>query len=346
MKKILNTNHLILLKAAKKLDIKTKILSYDPIKIKYSLNNQTHLITQKSMGINTSPQARKISKNKSLTLQTLALNNLPVPRHATISSPSSYQDIDIPFPQVIKPSTGEKGQYIFLNIKDQITGQKAVDQVLSHYPEVIIETYHQGDDYRFLVLNYKLIGLSKRLSPTITGDGQSTIRKLIETENQRRYQQNKKLGRRILNRMRNWPRLAFNLNLQGLSLQDVLPQDKTITLYKIPNFSTGGSVTAIDPKTIHPSLVKLAETAAKTIGLEICGIDMIIKSSNPSTNSSRANALESPNSLQDLPCECRVIELNSDPGLRLHDWPNKDKPQNTAQKILQSIFNIPTPTNN
>jgi len=321
---ILNTNHLILLEAAKNLDIKTKILSYDPIKIEYTYKNKTHLITQKSFCLNTSQKAKETSKDKSLTSQTLSLANLPTPQHSTISSPHNYQDISIPFPQVIKPSTGEKGKYIFLNIKDKDTGQRAVEKILSNYPEAIIETYHQGDDYRFFCLNFKLIGLSKRLPPTITGNDKSTIRQLIETENQRRFQENQKLGKRMLNRMRNWPRLAFNLNLQGLSLQDTLPQGKTITLYPIPNFSTGGSVTTIDIKSIHPSLVRLAEKVAKTIGLEIIGIDMLIKDLNkPAT-----------------PENATIIEVNSDPGLRLHDWPNHGKPQHVSKKILKSIFNI------
>jgi len=343
---ITNTNHLILLKAAKKLSIKTKILSYDPIKIEYTYKNKTHLITEKSFGINTSLEARKISKDKSLTLQTLALTGLPTPRHATITSPQNYQDCDILFPQVIKPSTGEKGKYIFLNIKDKVAGQKAVDQILENYQEVIIETYHQGNDYRFMCLNFKLIGLARRDPPTITGDGKSTIRQLIETENDRRFKSNEKLGKRMLNRMRNWPRLQFNLNLQGLSLQDTLPQEKTITLYPIPNFSTGGSVTSIDPSTIHPSLTKLAEKVSKTIDLEIIGIDMIIKGPLTQPVANWQMPVNQKTLNKNLSCECRIIEVNSDPGLRLHDWPNKGKPQFVAQKILQSIFNLPISTNN
>ncbi|MEA3355162.1 MAG: hypothetical protein U9Q63_01620, partial [Patescibacteria group bacterium] len=294
------------------------------------------LITQKSFNINTSKKALKISKNKSLTLQTLALANIPTPRHATISSPQNYQDIKIPFPQVIKPLTGEKGQQIFLNIQNQTTGQQAINQVLSHFSTAIIETYHQGDDYRFLCLNYKVIGIAKRTPPTITGNGKFTIKQLIQIENQHRFKVNQKLGRRMLNRMRNWPRLTLNLKLQGLSLKSIPPQGKTITLYPIPNFSTGGSVKAIDSKTIHPSIIKLAEKVSRTINLQICGIDMIIKSKG-----SELQALADPTNVglvRNL--KATIIEVNSDPGLRLHDWPNKGVPQNTAQKILKSIFNI------
>ena len=324
MPKILNTNHLILLETAKKLGIKTKILSYQPIKIKYTYNNKTHLITQKSFNINTSKKALKISRNKSLTIQTLALSGLPTPRHATINSPHDYKDIKVPFPQVIKPLFGEKGKHVYLNIKNIDQGQKIITQIFKKTQSVNIETYHQGSDFRFLCLNYKVIGITKRLPPTITGNGRDTIKKLIEKENINRHQQNIKIGKRMLNRMRNWPRLAFNLNLQGLSLKTILPKNKTIQLYPIPNFSTGGSATTIDFKNIHPSLIKLAEKISKTINLQICGIDILIKNLKKPAISNNVT----------------IIEINSDPGLRLHDWPNHGKPQNVAQKILKSIFNI------
>jgi len=326
MKQIKNTNHLILLAAAKKLCLKTQILKTDPISIKYAYQNQSHTITEKSFGLNKSDKAKTISKNKALTLKTLKQANLPTPQHTVIHQPQDYPSTlkTIPFPQVIKPLTGEKGQYIFLNIKDKPSGQQAVNQILDHYPEgCIIESHHQGDDYRFLLLNHQLIGLSQRLSPTITGNGKNTIKQLIKTENLKRRQQYLTTGKRLLNRMRNWPRLKWNLEQQNLSLNTILPQGKTIILYPIPNFSTGGSVKAIDIKTIHPSLTKLATTASQLIGLNIIGIDMLIKDLN-----------------QPLKDNAVIIEVNSDPGLRLHDWPNQGQPQHVAEKILKSIFSL------
>jgi len=317
-----NSNALILLKAAKSLGIDTKIISEKPFSIKFIYDHQSHVISEKSMHLNQSLIAKNLARNKALTIQTLSLAGLPTPRNATVSQPQNYQDISIPFPQVIKPLIGEKGKHIYLDIKDQASGQKAVDQVLQKYPQgALVETYHQGNDYRFLCLNFKLIGLSQRLAPQITGDDQHTIRELIKTENEQRFQNNQKTGKRMLNRMRNWSRLEFNLDQQDLSLDDVLPNNQTITLYKIPNFSTGGSVTTIDINSIHPDLVDLAQQVAHTIGLEICGIDILIKD------------LQNPR--QD---NATIIEINSDPGLRLHDWPNQGQPQKVAEKILQSIF--------
>lgn len=318
MSKLTNTNHLILIQAAKKLAIKTDILSSDPPKILFSKGGKSHLIAEKSFGLN-STKSINLSHNKSTTIKKLKQAHLPTPSQTIITSLSDYSQAcqKIPFPQVIKPVTGQKGKYVFLNIKGQATGRSVVKQILSKYSDgALVESYCQGRDLRFLVLNFQVIGLAERRPPQISGDGRSTIKELIDIENARRHQQFLKTGRRLLNRMRNWPRLAFYLHLQGLSLKSVLPQGKTITLFPIPNFSTGGSTQTIDPKTIHPNLVKLTETAAKTIGLTICGVDMIVKNNRGV-----------------------IIELNSDPGLRLHDWPNQGKPQHVAEKILKLIFN-------
>ena len=112
MNQITNTNAIILLKAAKKLNIKTQIINTKPFKIKFLKNKKTHIIRAKSFNLNTSQPAKNIAKNKSLTLQTLALSNLPTPQYATVSNSLSYQDINISFPQTIKPLTDEKSQHI------------------------------------------------------------------------------------------------------------------------------------------------------------------------------------------------------------------------------------------
>jgi cyanophycin synthetase len=326
MNQITNTNHLILLEAAKKLKLTSHIIQSQPPIIEITYQQKTHRLSEKSLGINTSQKAKTISKNKALTLKTLQATNLPTPKFYLVTKRHDYKKAlkSVSFPQVIKPLTGEKGKNIFLNIKNQKTGQKAVNQILDHYPEgCIIESFHLGNDYRFMVLNFKLIGLSQRLSPTITSDGLHTVKQLILLENRRRFQQSQKLGKRLLNRMRNWPRIKWNLAQQNLTLKTILEKGKTITLYPIPNFSTGGSVKAIDIKTVHPSLINLAQQTAQAINLEIIGIDMLIKDLNKPPKNNTV-----------------IIEVNSDPGLRLHDWPNQGKPQHVAEKILKYIFKL------
>jgi len=321
MPQFTNSNLQILFAAAQKLNLSPVVISVQPPILSFRSGQRTHQITEKSFGLN-STKTINLSLNKSKTIKKLSQYHLPVPQQIIVHSVKEYlsacQSARWRIPQVIKPLTGQKGQFVFLNIQNKKSGQSAVKEVLNHYPDgCLIESYHQGNDYRFFVLNFKVIGVAQRLTPTISGNGRSTIKQLIDTENQRRLELWQTSGKRLLNRMRNWQRISWHLHLQGQSLQAVLPKNKTITLYPIPNFSTGGSVKTIPLRSVNPALIRLAETAAKIIGLKICGIDII---AGP-----------------DLSGECRIIELNSDPGLRLHDWPNQGKSQHVAEKILSYI---------
>jgi len=315
MPQFTNSNLQILFAAAQQLHLRPKVISSDPPVLQISTGAKTHRITEKSFGLN-STKTINLSHNKSKTIKILQKHHLPTPAQTIIYHEKDYPSAcqSIPFPQVIKPLTGQKGRLVFLNINHLAAGRAAVKQVLNHYPDgCLIESYHSGQDYRFLVFNFKVIGVARRLAPTITGNGKSTIKQLIDQENMKRQRQFLQTGRRRLNRIRNWPRLSWYLHLQGTSLQSVLPKNKTIALYPLPNFSSGGSVKTISLKSVPPALINLAESAAKIIGLKICGIDMVGKT---------------------------IIELNSDPGLRLHDWPNQGKPQHVAEIILKSIFNL------
>lgn len=314
MPQFTNSNLQILFAATQKLNLSPVVISVKPPILSFRAGHRTHRITEKSFGLN-STKTINLSRNKSKTIKKLSQHHLPVPQQIIVHSVKEYlsvcQSARWRIPQVIKPLTGQKGQFVFLNIKNKKSGQSAVKEVLKNYSDgCLIESYHPGNDYRFFVLNFKVIAVSQRLAPTITGDGKSTIKQLIDQENSRRFKLWQTTGRRLLNRLRNWPRLSWYLHLQGTSLLAVLPKNKTITLYPIPNFSTGGSVKTIPIKSVPPSLIRLAETAAKIIGLKICGVDMVGNT---------------------------IIELNSDPGLRLHDWPNQGKSQHVAETILSYI---------
>jgi len=317
-----NTNIQIFYDTAKRLGILVSVLRKNPPKIALHFGRQSHVIARKSMGLN-SPKAIKLTRSKQKTQEVFKRSGLPILKHTIIYSIKGYQKASkkISFPQVIKPTEGQKGKYVFLNVCSLKDGQKALKQLFTEFTSAIIEPYFKTPDYRFCVLGGKVIGLSERIPPQITGDSKHNIRKLIEIENERRHKTNLKLGRRMLNRMRRWRRIRWYLESQGKSYSFIPKKGEKTTIYPLPNFTTGGSVRTINPKSIHPSFSKLAEKAAKTLNLTLCGVDILIKD------------LKKPAS----PQNCAVIEVNSDPGIRLHEWPNEGTPQPVARQILHFI---------
>lgn len=304
-----NTNSRILLQAAKSLGITTQIFNLSEVKIKLTKGQKSHIVHKKGLNLN-SRSAIRLTHNKTKTLTLLHRHGLPVP-------PSSNR-----FPLVVKPAFGQKGQHVYLNIQNQ----SQLDNILKIFQKlnlpILVQPFLEGHDLRFFVLNGQVIGITHRQPPQITGNGHSTIKQLIESENYHRVKLSQISGHRVLNRLRHWPRIRWYLTLQGTSLQDILPQEKTIEVYPLANFSTGGSAHALKPNQVHPSIIKLAQTAVKLTDLTVAGVDMIVKEwHKPAT-----------------PNNAYIIEVNSDPSLRLHDWPNTGRPQHVAQKLLNFIF--------
>lgn len=294
-----NTNSLILLQAAPALGITAQILNSSQGKIRLTKGKKSHIVHKKGFNLN-SHQAIILTRNKIKTLTLLRRHGLPVPR------PSHR------FPLVVKPVSGQKGQHVYLNIKNQLQLATALTQISG---PTLMQPFIPGQDLRFFVLNNQVIGITHRRPPTLTGDGRSTIKQLIDQENLRRLKLTKLKGHRLLNRLHHWPRLRWYLNLQGLALKAVLPKNKTIELYPLANFSTGGSAHTLTRSQVHPSLIRLAQKAVKLTGLTVAGVDVIISDKG-----------------------AYVLEINSDPSLRLHEWPNTGRPQPVATKLLQYIF--------
>ena len=64
-----------------------------------------------------------------------------------------------------------------------LQARAAFDLARTVSEHVIIEKFIKGFDFRFLVVNYKLIAVAKRSPAMIIGDGFSTIRQLVEEVN-------------------------------------------------------------------------------------------------------------------------------------------------------------------
>jgi cyanophycin synthetase len=339
LKTIPNTNSRILIQTAQKLGIKVELLDEENIKLRLTKDGKTHIVTKKSFGIN-SPKAIQLTRNKNAVTKLLMSHNIPTPYQIEIHSLKELKPkILPPFPLVLKPAEGQKAHDVYVGIKDkkklyEITKtvlKKIKANKLKNYnlkPSLVIQQRIKGADLRFFVLNGKVIAAARRHPPKLIGDGKNTIKELIHLHNQRLLDEREKIGRRIQNRILNWPRVRWHLESQRLSLQTILPKGKTITIYPIANFQAGGSVETIPLNKIHRSTIKLAEKAARLTGLVVAGVDMIIKD-----YSKRSDIFTEVG-----PLNATVLEVNSDPSLRLHEWPNRGTPQLVTQKLLNYIF--------
>lgn len=215
---------------------------------------------------------------------------------------------EIGLPLVVKPLKGLGGKYVTVNIRSETELKKAVKQVLKEHHGFVVEKFCRGKDYRFLILQGKLIGIVKREPPAVTGDGKHTVRQLLRKSN---------------------PMLPIDMELrQTLTRQDLnlgsVPQiGNVVRLSKNTNITTGADSTTVADNTIHPDLRLLAIQAVNTMGMSLAGVDMLIQ--NPK-KPRKNNAV--------------ILEINSQPGIDIHESPDYGQPQPVAETILKNLLDL------
>src|SRR5699024_6889837 len=114
----------------------------------------------------------------------------------------------------------------------------ALDYVRNELEEknIIVEKHIDGKDYRFYVVDDKVVGAILRIPPNITGDGINSIDALIDIKNKERGL-NPRLSTTLINVNKE---LVDYIGRSGYTLETVLEKGKTIYLSDKSNISIGG----------------------------------------------------------------------------------------------------------
>ncbi len=276
---------------------------------------------QAGMTSETSAIAVEIADEKAWTKSILKEACIPVPDGDVATSLDEALSIaeEIGYPVAVKPEVGNHGRGISVNIKNSIDLSKAYDSARKICKTVIIEEYIDGNDYRILAVDGKLIAAAHRVPPHIIGDGFSTIQALIDAINKdarRGFGHENVLTKITVDEMTK--RL---LESNQMNLETILPNGEKLYLKTTANLSQGGTAIDVTDK-IHPEIRLMAERTARIIGLDIIGIDFL------------ASDISKPLENQ----KCGIVEVNAAPGLRMHLQPSEGKPRNVAIPIVDMIF--------
>ncbi|MFD1139965.1 cyanophycin synthetase [Larkinella insperata] len=278
-------------------------------RIQATLSNQTSCI------------AVELAADKDETKRRLRNVNIPVPDGEVIQTEDDLQALlrRMDFPLVVKPLDGNHGRGVTTNIRTVESLFKAFLLAKMHGERVLVEQFAEGHDYRLLVVDYKLCAVARRVPACVVGDGTSTIRQLVDQVNgdARRGDGHVNLLTKILLDEATITLLAE----QRLTVDSVLPDGEELCLKKTANLSTGG--TSIDvTDCVHPEIKAMAERAARTIGLDICGIDLMATDITRPLKTSGA----------------MIIEVNAAPGLRMHTHPTEGTPRDVGKAIADMLF--------
>lgn len=273
----------------------------------------------------TSSIAVELACDKEDTKYLLEQAEVEVPKGDIIRRESSLEEACryVGFPLVIKPVDGNHGRGITVNIKnyeDALVAFRSAKES-SRSGAIIVEKYITGEDYRLLVINYKLVAAAKRSPAHVIGDGVSTIKQLVNKVNEdprRGYGHENVLTQITINEL-----TKTIIAAKGYTEDTVIEKGEKLILKDTANLSTGG--TAEDVTDImHPENVEMAERIARIIDLDICGIDVMTSDiSKPLSETGGA-----------------VLEVNAGPGFRMHLAPTSGLPRNVAAPVVDKLFPI------
>ncbi|MBL7821353.1 MAG: cyanophycin synthetase [Saprospiraceae bacterium] len=262
-----------------------------------------------------------IAGDKEDTKFLLGQAEIPVPKGEIIKTETGLQEaVDyLKYPLVIKPIDGNHGRGVTTNITNWEQALEGFHLAKKISNAVIVEQYITGDDYRILLINYKLVAAAKRLPAQIIGDGVLSIDALIKKTNadpKRGYGHEKVLTYITVDDI-----TLKLLELKGYTLDSILPIGEILVVKDTANLSTGG--TSVDVTDIvHPHTVFMAERISRIVGLDICGIDFLTKDiSKPVSEVGGA-----------------VIEVNAGPGFRMHLAPAEGLPRNVAAPVIDMLY--------
>lgn len=263
-----------------------------------------------------------IAADKDLTKQLLSSNFIPVPRGFIIDSLQELNKLinKLEFPIVMKPRYGNHGRGISTNINTKEKAISAFELALKVSPSVVMEKYIEGSDYRFLVIDYKVVAVAKRIAACITGDGVHTISELIDMTNKDPNRGDN--HENILTKIKIDESTLAILTEKNLTLDSILPLNKVLFLKDTANISTGGTAHDVTEIT-HPHNIFLAERAARLINLDVCGIDVIAKDITKPISEKNNGA---------------ILEINAAPGFRMHLHPTSGKNRNVAKPFLDLLY--------
>jgi cyanophycin synthetase len=261
-----------------------------------------------------------IASDKQLTKTLLDQAGCPVPAGETVTTLAQAQRVARRIGTVtIKPLDANQGKGVTTTCSSPEEVERAFEFARKYGRHVIVEEYLRGRDYRVLVTGKKVAAASWRRPPHVTGSGIHSIRELVEIENR-----NPARGDGHTNILTKIPLDEIALQVlakQGYDFDSIPPEGESVDLRGNANLSTGG--TAEDVTDLLPQETRdICIRAARTIGLDVAGIDIVCQDIAQPLREQRGG----------------IIEVNAAPGIRMHQYPSRGTPRDAGAAIVEALF--------
>jgi cyanophycin synthetase len=262
--------------------------------------------------------AQAISQDKELTRRLLREAGIPVPEGRPVADAEDAWEAAqaIGLPVVVKPRDQDNGRGVALNLRTRDQVGAAYREARRASPNVLVERQAPGWHHRLLVIGGRLVAAARRDPAQVAGDGAHTVGALIERTN---------ADPRRGPRGPLYPILLDDtahevLAEQGYTLASVPPAGRRVLVRRLPYIQEGGTVADVTDR-VHPEVAGRALDAARVVGLDLAGIDVVAED--------LARPLEGQGGV--------VIEVNDTPALGQHLLPLCDPARPIGESVVDFL---------
>jgi cyanophycin synthetase len=269
----------------------------------------------------TSAIAETIAQDKQLTRFLLDAVGVPTPggRPVTDADDACKAAKEIGGPVVVKPQYGNHGRGVATHLTDPDQIRRAYYAAREEGSSILVESYLPGDDYRLLVIGGRLVAAALREPAHVVGNGRSTVAQLVAEVN--RDPRRSDGHSTVLSFVKLDTVGLAVLAEQGFTPESVPPSGRRVLIRRNGNLSTGGTATDVTER-VHPETVQRALEAARVVGLDIAGVDVVVEDIGRPLEEQGGG----------------VVEVNAGPGLRMHLEPSAGLPRPVGEAIVSSLF--------
>ena len=267
----------------------------------------------------TSAIAESISGDKDLTKSLLEACGVQVPEGRLVDSVEDAWDAaeDIGLPVVVKPRDGNHGRGVSMELMTHAEVEAAYHLARDEGSGVMVERFVRGSEHRLLIVGGKLAAAARGESVSVVGDGNATIRELIarDINTDPRRGEAEEFPLDLISIDENASAI-FEIKRQGFTADAIPEVGKQIIVQR------NGNVALDVTDLVHPEVAATAALAARIVGLDIAGVDLVVED------------ISKPLAMQGG----AIVEVNAGPGLLMHLKPAEGEARPVGKAIVDSLF--------
>lgn len=244
-----------------------------------------------------------VARAKSVIYRLLNREGIPTPRYLDFET-SDLQPAAVFMEErktdcVVKPASGTGGGLgVTTGVHSRWQLARAASDASRFASDLLIEEQIEGDNYRLLYLDGKLIDAVVRRAPSVVGDGTSRISQLVDAANQRRLDREQSMSHDLLSVDLDMRR---TLEKQGLSLGSIPEKGRKVVLKTVINQNSRDDNETVTGE-LCEALIAAGSRAAAVAGVRLAGVDVI--TADPAVPLQESGGV--------------ILEVNSPPGYFWH----------------------------